>query len=533
MQDSSTDMSEEQKKKRKFDEEEAEASKKQKSETQDLVVESRGKEEKKETPTKLIPDKECEFEEDQHLTEKGKLQMEFAGLECVVCREVPAEVLTGSNCETVHIHCRICVDKIERHGLSRRCAVCRTLGIFEKNEVLTEQRGRIECRCCFHDRRIDDERPGCQKLVPLSDWISHVQRCDYAIFECGGCHDGFYSGDIKQHQTQCPEMLTKCEKCGSSVIRRGLVGHNEANCTKRVTKAPCCGKETTADQVSAHLGECPEMLIACTFGCPMEIKRGAMEEHLRFDEANMKTHYNTCRHLLKYNEDLVKHQEARIENLRKLGEQYLSQTPFQFAAPPVAEVDGEEVRRIEATTFSIADSKAMHDALVRVGLSSDEPWDRNGGSYMAAIEFGAKMAKFYVMTADEIAKIWLTYWRTFPTDQRPRINCIDLKRLTPTIQRTWRGRGSRSDAVGVLQDALREQVLALNQPINLTQRRVAAPAPSPAAAVAPPAAFVFPDYSPRDANARFYFGRDPRIYQPIPNSSPSQGTDDAVDFLGH
>lgn len=87
----------------------------------------------------------------------------------------------------------------------------------------------------------------------------HHTNCKFAYVQCGYCETSFYKYEIRAHETECGNILLKCDDCHESVKCKDFVNHVNLCCTEIRIRYKHCGKmyqERNCGHVLAHDETC-------------------------------------------------------------------------------------------------------------------------------------------------------------------------------------------------------------------------------------------------------------------------------------
>ena len=147
--------------------------------------------------------------------------------------------------------------------------------------------GRVFCRTCLEKQRSNSPKcPHCSGLIcnfPDSRSERHIKslrvRCNSYRMGC------VWEGELRSlhiHDRVCTLSRVDCpNKCSEVVLRKDLQYHIDSSCPRRRYKCPHCHQYGTYRAItSAHILECPEVIVPCPNGCSTPgITRSQLEAH--------------------------------------------------------------------------------------------------------------------------------------------------------------------------------------------------------------------------------------------------------------
>eukprot|EP01114_Cavostelium_apophysatum_P015637 TRINITY_DN4303_c0_g1_i1.p1 TRINITY_DN4303_c0_g1~~TRINITY_DN4303_c0_g1_i1.p1 ORF type:complete len:532 (+),score=70.38 TRINITY_DN4303_c0_g1_i1:100-1695(+) len=130
---------------------------------------------------------------------------------------------------------------------------------------------------------------GCmQNDITLSTVDEHLETCDFEEVTCpteNSCGETMLRQTVPVHVIEeCPNRWVIGE-CGHQVQFRTFESHCQG-CPFFKEKCQHCNLELQAAEINAHLKECPEITVPCSFktiGCPAQLRRRELAEHYKTD----------------------------------------------------------------------------------------------------------------------------------------------------------------------------------------------------------------------------------------------------------
>ncbi|XP_007890671.1 TNF receptor-associated factor 5 [Callorhinchus milii] len=127
--------------------------------------------------------------------------------------------------------------------------------------------------------------PDCNVKVSLGRLGDHLKKCLFESVPCSnGCGLVFRRKDLTDHvTTACEYREEVCRYCKVTLLFKHFKEHEEDSCPKYPVQCLYnCGESVSRNEVAAHLLECPEAEVECSYkkyGCHIREKRRKMQEH--------------------------------------------------------------------------------------------------------------------------------------------------------------------------------------------------------------------------------------------------------------
>ena len=182
--------------------------------------------------------------------------------------------------------CRACISK---YGKNKKCPFgCESNSFREITRNEKNYLDKIKLKCT---------NVGCQKYVPYSEYINHLEKCQLRKYHCKNqsCKEEGYINDMINHSKICPNRLVPCTKCKQNI---------------------------KFNEMKTHLQEfCPEVTIKCKL-CGITMKRGIyIKEHKSDNNENVKCLKSQVEKWAKvYNDDIINKNKEIMELKNKLKE---------------------------------------------------------------------------------------------------------------------------------------------------------------------------------------------------------------------
>lgn len=184
------------------------------SEQQQLINQSSGTENNRSIEVEEESDEpHCGWELELFLSTPDDLLL------CPVCSMVIRDAV---QCPRQHCFCKVCLETALSH--KSVCPMCRTdmtWDEIEPNRMVRAMVERLSVRCPNHER-------GCTVVQQISEIVSHVNSCDFAIITCTNtsCTDRILRKDLKQHLSMCQFTTTICDVCGDKFFISERASHS-------------------------------------------------------------------------------------------------------------------------------------------------------------------------------------------------------------------------------------------------------------------------------------------------------------------
>lgn len=185
---------------------------------------------------------------------------------CSICLEIVLNPVMCAGCE--NLFCKSCIDILLTK--TNRCPNKCIFQEKDKNRMLKNILSKIEFRCMFHNN-------GCKTLIPYTDFIKHVNTCEYGMFKCSsnGCEVIDLKIKILQHLKSCPFRKKLCNLCKEKINNFEFETHIKY-CEDKMISCQYCNHEIVHKNINKHLEDCDDMIIECK-DCRSFIKRGLLK----------------------------------------------------------------------------------------------------------------------------------------------------------------------------------------------------------------------------------------------------------------
>ena len=168
-----------------------------------------------------------------------------SSLNCVMCLNLLWNPYELEECH--HIFCKYCISKwINKKKI---CPTCKQIPKTIKPSITIERVcGEIEIKCLNN---------GCNQFVSYSNYIEHLQKCQYRKYRCTneGCGTVAIKKDVKKHSLNCKYRLEECPYCKNLVQFYKLEEHQNTVCTQEYQCPKCLSSMTRGEYFSEHKNE--------------------------------------------------------------------------------------------------------------------------------------------------------------------------------------------------------------------------------------------------------------------------------------
>jgi WD40 repeat protein len=184
---------------------------------------------------------------------------------CSICLEIVLNPVMCSKCE--NLFCKSCIDILLTK--TNRCPNKCIFQEKEKNRMLKNILSKIEFKCMYLLN-------GCKAFIPYTDFIKHVNSCDYGQFRClaNGCLVIDIKDKMLEHLKVCPYRKKLCHLCKEEIMNKEFDSH-VIYCENKIISCQYCNQGIIHKNIDQHLEECEEMIIECK-DCRSRMKRGLL-----------------------------------------------------------------------------------------------------------------------------------------------------------------------------------------------------------------------------------------------------------------
>ncbi len=128
--------------------------------------------------------------------------------------------------------CRACLNK---YGKNKKCPFkcdSNTFREITRNEKNYLDKIKIKCT-----------NVGCQKYIPYSDYVNHLEKCQLRKYHCKNqnCKEEGYINDMINHSKICPYRMIQCTKCKQNIKCSDMKTHQQEFCPEIIVKCKLCG----------------------------------------------------------------------------------------------------------------------------------------------------------------------------------------------------------------------------------------------------------------------------------------------------
>lgn len=181
---------------------------------------------------------------------------------CTICLEIVFDPVMCSNCE--NLFCKVCIKRLL--SKTNKCPNQCQFSEKEKNIMLKKLLNRIEFKCMYF-------KCGCTALVSYADFLNHINKCDYGVFQCmsPSCEYQNNRFEMQSHINVCPFREFVCSFCDEKHLRKFFDQHF-LECGNKRTDCKYCKKGYLNKELQSHTEVCEHFELKCK-DCDHMIKR--------------------------------------------------------------------------------------------------------------------------------------------------------------------------------------------------------------------------------------------------------------------
>lgn len=199
---------------------------------------------------------------------------------CMICLDVVLNPTMCAECE--NLFCKNCINKMLKK--SNKCPNQCVFIQKEKNIMLKKLLNKIEFHCLYY-------KSGCKDIIIYSDFISHINNCDYGIFYCKSpnCDYQNIKFEIKDHVLTCAFREFLCNFCNLKFVKKNLNEHIEV-CGNKEIYCKFCKDKFTNKTLDSHIEVCDYFELKCE-ECNNYIRRNIFKSHDKVECLTMQVKY--------------------------------------------------------------------------------------------------------------------------------------------------------------------------------------------------------------------------------------------------
>lgn len=125
------------------------------------------------------------------------------------------------------------------------------------NRVLRILLNKLEFKCYYY-------KNGCESVIILSNFLKHIQCCEYGDFHCNSPSCSFVGieKEIKAHVEVCLLRLLICNYCNQKIIRAEFPPHL-SECENKQVQCSFCSRYFINKTLQSHVEQCDEVEVKC------------------------------------------------------------------------------------------------------------------------------------------------------------------------------------------------------------------------------------------------------------------------------
>ena len=219
----------------------------------------------------------------------------LSDLQCSICLNL---IWTPYECsECGNIFCEYCI-KESMKVCSRFCPLCKKKD-FTIRPVKT-------LRKFFNKIRIKCINKNCKEKPEYSDYIGHLEKCDFRLYHCKneGCKYEDILINMKIHSNECKYRIIKCKYCSKDLKEYMFEKHEKTECTQKINCGACHTSMTRGEFWSNHYSENNDNIIC-------------LKAQVKYHEENYNKSQNEIENLKKIQKNEIRKYEEKIEKLKE------------------------------------------------------------------------------------------------------------------------------------------------------------------------------------------------------------------------
>ena len=221
---------------------------------------------------------------------------------CSICSCLAWDPICCPECDKPY--CRSCINN---YGKNKHCTYgCSNDGYREitRNEKNFLDKIKIKCT-----------NVGCSKYIQYSDYVKHLEECNLRKYHCKNqpCKEEGYINEMINHSKICPFRLIECSKCKQNIKYCDIKSHKLEKCPEIMTKCTLCG--TTMKRsiyLKEHKSENNEN-VKCL---KLQVER--WQKNYNDDINNKNKEINELKNTMKQMEIKEKEDQCEINKLKKM-----------------------------------------------------------------------------------------------------------------------------------------------------------------------------------------------------------------------
>jgi hypothetical protein len=143
---------------------------------------------------------------------------------CGICKSILLNPVSCANCES--LFCQSCIKDFVFNNNS----------CFTKNCMFSENKlSKLAMKildyinfCCMN------YKDGCEATLSYSQFLAHIQNCDYRYVKCNFCETKLMNKELAQHILECDFAIIICEICSAKFNKTEYKYHKLQTCIKSI-----------------------------------------------------------------------------------------------------------------------------------------------------------------------------------------------------------------------------------------------------------------------------------------------------------
>ena len=220
---------------------------------------------------------------------------------CSICTCLAWDPVCCPKCDKPY--CRGCIIK---YGKNKSCPYgCdndfyREITRNEKNFL-----NKIKLKCT---------NVGCGKYIEYSNYVTHLEQCNLRKYHCKNqsCKEEGYINDMINHSRKCPFRLVECLKCKQNIKFCDIKTHKQEQCPEIMIKCNLCGTTMKREiYLKEHKSENNEN-VKCL---KLQVERWS--KNYNEDLTNKNREITELKNMMKEMEKKQREDEREISNLKR------------------------------------------------------------------------------------------------------------------------------------------------------------------------------------------------------------------------
>ena len=163
---------------------------------------------------------------------------------CPICFFVLKNPISCSDKKNSHSFCKDCIDKYLKEN--NKCPTCKLIFGYKINNDIFNELNSLSFKCEFKNE-------GCNAIISYSDYLNHINNCEYSNFVICECNIKKYNyklkefkncgyigkrKEMKNHFKLCGYTKYKCIFCNEEILLMNLEEHAKNICKFGIINYP-------------------------------------------------------------------------------------------------------------------------------------------------------------------------------------------------------------------------------------------------------------------------------------------------------